>query len=330
MSAPQHTKPFNLEHAKAGAPIAMRNGIAVEILKWDREKHNPIIGISADDQQLHSWGANGAYGGANSVSMGSLVMTPLGYIDGKPVFTGDRLVRKDGSCGETTAKEMSRQWPDWTWPEPEKQYPVTGMTGGELLTYFGGNRPTDQCVVDAANAALRHAVDAGQVMPIADVAAMQGKLDKAEATLEQAGYTDNGGVLWKPPLGLSPDQRADYKQQSMELGKAERLLESLGYRSAGNGEWKPPAPLGIITLVGSYSDADLEAFKKTLNEAQARAVQPKLELIKHPIDRAARDMAIAEAVKDACYVAAMNCPAGHEGTVIRQVHLTSIIEQVKP
>jgi hypothetical protein len=34
------------------------------------------------------------------------------------------------------------------------------------------------------------------------------ELAKAKRTLELAGYTDNGGELWKPPLGKSPDQRA--------------------------------------------------------------------------------------------------------------------------
>ncbi len=37
MTAPLHTRTFNLEHARAGAPFCCANGEAVEILKWDRK-----------------------------------------------------------------------------------------------------------------------------------------------------------------------------------------------------------------------------------------------------------------------------------------------------
>lgn len=38
----------------------------------------------------------------------------------------------------------------------------------------------------------------------------------------------------------------------------------------------------------------------------------------------ARDMAIAEAVRDACYVAVINSSAGLEGTVVRQIRLQAL------
>lgn len=52
---------------------------------------------------------------------------------------------------------------------PAKVYPVTGMTGEELhdafIEFDGGTRPS---MVGAVNVAIRHAIDANEILTIAD------------------------------------------------------------------------------------------------------------------------------------------------------------------
>ncbi len=274
MSAPLHTRPFNAEHAKAGAPFCHVRGIEYEILKWDRPNIKPIVAMSKDENAyIDTFSADGLHANGHK----GFVMTPLGMIDGKPVFVGDELVDKEDGHTATarpTWKEMNVDL--WTWPAPAQVYPETQMTGSEFEKIYAQwpdseGRPD---LVAVANAALRHAIDSGQLVDkktaeaAIDVAVALGNgaveaRDRAEITLKHLGYTDCGGEVWKPPIGGPLVRKEAYDECSRDLGKAERLLESLGYRSAADGEWKAPAPIGNYTL-------------------------------------ADRDMAIAEAVRDAC------------------------------
>lgn len=45
----------------------------------------------------------------------------------------------------------------------------------------------------------------GQRLAIADLYISGRRVNSAVATLQRLGYTDNGGQLWKPPLGSRPD-----------------------------------------------------------------------------------------------------------------------------
>jgi hypothetical protein len=277
----QESRPFNLEHARAGAPFCCASGEKVEVLKWDHRDRSccNILGLiqTQEEDVLMKWDVNGAMPAYYSrAEERTLVMTPLGHIDGKPVFVGDELVdKKDGSrvTARPTWGEMNPEL--WAWPAPAKQYPVTGMKDGEMLRAW---REVDQGDVRMsslqhfANAALRHAVDNGQlVLPtivsgknayvaaemheraLSDFEKVQADLDRATRTLYRYGYTDRGGEMWIPPVGR---------------------------RSEDN--------------------------------------------------RGGRDMAIAEAVRDACYVAVMKCDNGLEGTVVRQIKLSDIIAKVQP
>lgn len=237
MSAPIQHRPFNLEHARAGAPIATRSGLGVDILKWDRKATMPIIGILNDGPStVVAWNIEGSNLMNESYH---LVMTPLGYIDGKPVFAGDHLVTPTGMqwIATPTCRGGDRSLGDCHWPAPAKVYPESTMNPEQMADEFADEQDRNapgaykRGLTRVANAVLRHAIDAGQVILKADADAVMAELSKSVA-----------------------DELAS---------------------------------------------------------------------------RAARDMAVAEAVRDATYVKVMNCHPGHEGTVVRQLDLAAIIAGVK-
>jgi hypothetical protein len=168
------TRPFNLEHAKAGAPYACLDGRKAEIIKWDLQGFGPLLGFvrcpeSGEDIAVR-WLDDGTTRGAQA-GPGDLVMTPIGYIDGRPVFVGDEIV-SERTGRKHTIRPCDHHLAGFRWPEPEKRYPVTRLTGAELGRIYDGddsatadwtNRGMD-CLTAVANAALRHAVDSGQVV----------------------------------------------------------------------------------------------------------------------------------------------------------------------
>lgn len=167
MKKPEYTKPFDLEHARAGAPYGCRDGGEVEILKWDRKHTFCIVGLDAQDASVRRWRADGSYNEGFNVF--DLVMLPLGFIDGKPVWVGDEL-----QWNVETIKAMPSHKPadliNCTWPAPAPVYPETLMTGQDLAR-VDGSRMFDTVQPSyerearlIANAALRHAIDAGQVV----------------------------------------------------------------------------------------------------------------------------------------------------------------------
>jgi hypothetical protein len=197
------TRPFNLEHAKAGAPYACRNGKSAEILKWGAKNPEfPLAGIydAGWVEQPNNWTSEGSASITREPRDADLVMTPLGYIDGKPVFMGNTIIGENGNLCEVVNPDFPR-WDKCRWPEPEKQYPVTGMTGDELVqsaaerlgvvgakveVNFGNYsmrrdlRTDDDIIVAIANAALRDAVDNEQVVPMAEVLQLARELRKNE------------------------------------------------------------------------------------------------------------------------------------------------------
>lgn len=174
---PSHTRPFNAEHARAGAPYATRGGLDATILKWDgRSKESPLIGVYGPNDASNDWGFDGfSHAVGHTKNDYDLVMTPLGMIDGKPVFVGDTI--KSTDCMPTPAAVGMNfgNGSTWRWPAPAPVYPETKMTDEELQIAFNGNRfsglfppPFDWCARFLANAALRHAIDAGQLVEPGD------------------------------------------------------------------------------------------------------------------------------------------------------------------
>lgn len=174
MNAPKDTRPFDLAAAKAGAPYACRNGMEATVFIWDRrgvEVHS-IAGVLGASDEPTSWTKSGNYSDGNE-SGWDLVMLPLGEIDGKPVFTGDEfevncLAHPDEWKRCKAEPTWAGTWNDdgkwFRWPAPAKVYPETQMTGKELWNvYFKNDGNSEGSYVAVANAALRHAIDSGQL-----------------------------------------------------------------------------------------------------------------------------------------------------------------------
>lgn len=157
MSKPEFSKPFNVEHARAGAPYGYESGEIAEIIKWDRGDSDrfPLVVLRSENQNVEVRNLQGDDGGDNC---NRLVMLPLGMIEGKPVFVDEEIVLKSGG-DPIKAMPMRRDFSRFTWPAPAKAYPVTQMTQTECEDAWAGAG-----LMSVANAALRHAVDNGYLL----------------------------------------------------------------------------------------------------------------------------------------------------------------------
>lgn len=165
------TKPFNLDHAKAGAPYACRDGREATVLKWESRREGcPLLGVFDVRDLPGLWTGDGLNSGNRDLD---LVMIPLGYIDGKPVFVDDE-VEFAGNVVKVVPGDHGFQ--SCRWPAPAKQYPVTNCTP-ELVRKYNdvvtcnkhmGWHAHIAAIEGVANAALRHAVDNGQVISTED------------------------------------------------------------------------------------------------------------------------------------------------------------------
>lgn len=270
MPIPQHTRPFNLEHAKAGAPFCGDNGQPIKVFAWDRtHPTHPIVGMETEgEQEVIAFRSNGNADHGIAFITSRLVMTPLGFIDGKPVFVGDEILYLDGVSRKAEPGDDLAPGNQWRWPAPAPVYPQTRMVEDDYASALNGwMLSTETCCV-IANAALRHAIEAKQVL-----LPFNGTLINGNHVLYgSVEAVDHFAALLKSLDPRAPT-RAAYDQQSRELGNAERLLEELNWRSNPDGGW---------SYVGC-------------------GVSPEGASMQHSNEeRAARDMAIAEAVRQAC------------------------------
>lgn len=174
MSAPAHSRPFDLDAAKAGAPYCGKEGQHVEILKWDcNHPRYPLIGIICENgfHYPESWTADGTQASDEEIErrpFRDLVMLPLGFIDGKPVFVGDEFLWPVSIELRKASPDMAGgDWSRCSWPAPPKVYPETRMKPSELYSVSGVDEFWPVGALEAvATAALRHAIDAGQVVPV--------------------------------------------------------------------------------------------------------------------------------------------------------------------
>lgn len=167
MTKPEHTRPFNIEHAQAGAPFCCVNGEEVEILKWDRKHTQQIIGLARQDQAIRTWRADGTYTDPNSKAY-PLVMTPVAYVEGKPVFYGDTVVDSAGDEFTVPPQNPGIAWTLCTWPKPEPVYPETICLPDELAIAYGNGITFLECLRAVANLAIRRAIEDGQVVRAED------------------------------------------------------------------------------------------------------------------------------------------------------------------
>jgi hypothetical protein len=159
---PEHTKPFDLEAAKAGAPYCCRDGQAATILKWDgRSADYPLIGVYTEHDDTNSWTMAGGEFNSGSASDCDLVMIPLGMCEGKPVWWGDKLLDGRGDEFTAPADNPGLDWSVCTWPKPAPQYPQTRMTNMELSSIFADSGFSTR----VADAVIARAIEDGDVVP---------------------------------------------------------------------------------------------------------------------------------------------------------------------
>lgn len=175
----EHSRPFNIEHARANAPYSTRDGRKAEVLKWDAKNSYkfPLIGYVKDtngDESSVSWMADGACVGRDMPSPLDLVMRPLGFVDGRPVFVGDEIERmKPNHCfppnpawGKWEKHKVtptdSFEWINtyhFRWPIPE---PVTNLSDEGLRSLYMANVSAWNSVEDLrafANAVIRRYIE---------------------------------------------------------------------------------------------------------------------------------------------------------------------------
>lgn len=127
-----HTRPFNFEHAKAGAPVCTRDGRKVKIYTFDSGDHTYPIHC-----QFAGYGLGENCVAARTVeghvlknnfreAPADLCMAPICYLEGKPVFVGDVVCfSRDSSIGykvkpdDTALRLAGAVWP--ITEEPKKE-----------------------------------------------------------------------------------------------------------------------------------------------------------------------------------------------------------------
>ena len=136
---------FNLEHAKAGAPVQLEDGTEACIIKFDAR--NPVLPlvvlVGAQDQPMLA--TNLGYIDALDHH---LAMAPMGYCEGKPVHVGDILVTPNGMLANIFPYDDRRDWAGYTWP---RKYPET-------------RRFFDRYDAAIANEAIKHGIDNGYLL----------------------------------------------------------------------------------------------------------------------------------------------------------------------
>lgn len=165
-----HTKPFDINQARAGAPVGCKTERnTIEIFKYTERSIFGSIRYGNEEEVVTSWDINGK----NDPCLKSdLVMLPLGYCEGKPVFAGDEMFDTDHQT-KVRAGPLERDFLFCTWPKPEPKYPETRMSGAQLLDDWMNNQAGDEeSFVFVVNSAIKRAIQDGDVFTKQQVTAV--------------------------------------------------------------------------------------------------------------------------------------------------------------
>lgn len=95
-----HTRPFNLSHAKDGAPFCTTIGNEIDIYTFiGNFSRFPLIGQHNITGEAFNWSNEGLCLQITQNSDYDLVMLPIGICEGLPVFIGDFLYPKRSDEG---------------------------------------------------------------------------------------------------------------------------------------------------------------------------------------------------------------------------------------
>lgn len=137
---PEHTKPFDLNSAKAGAPYAQRSGLLARIGIWDKKvEYYKLTGaIQRFEGNELEWDCCWSIEGKSnfeSVQETDLVMLPLGYCEGKPVFVGDELADVIGSKFTLRADSKYSRFDLYKWPRTVPVMPIFSANTVNSITW---------------------------------------------------------------------------------------------------------------------------------------------------------------------------------------------------
>lgn len=179
-------KPFNAEHQRAGAPYRCFNGFEAKILEWIGNRAIGYFRNVSSDVFPAMWDESGVEEMAVTHARAhNLLMTPLSFIDGKPVFMGDLL---QGNAGQPVGASMDMAFNEghaWRWPTAA---PVveTKMTDKDLNIAGNPNQEySGRWCVEArnvANAAIVRALADEQVITLSDhMSSLKARFDELYA-----------------------------------------------------------------------------------------------------------------------------------------------------
>jgi hypothetical protein len=111
------TRPFDMNLARRGAPYATRAGKKATILKWDCNHDLFVLaGVFGEHDEPKRWRADGGFGHSRGSFGEDLVMTPLGEVEGRPFFCGDKIVGSTGTVFNAEPRDQDGSHADWYWP----------------------------------------------------------------------------------------------------------------------------------------------------------------------------------------------------------------------
>lgn len=168
MNGELESQPINLAHVQAGAPIRTRNEDAAEFVAFVKnaiKSEQLVVMVQGRIETRFETGLH--YD--DHYSLNDVVMAPLGWVDAKPVYTGDHLVPiSDPSTDQKFYAGPKDRGPftGWRWPEPELTmvYPVTACPVDVLAMKHNSYQTFSKSLQAVANAAIKHAIDSGQVV----------------------------------------------------------------------------------------------------------------------------------------------------------------------
>lgn len=260
MSKPEFSRPFNLEHARAGAPYCCRDGHAAHILKWDRNVSDyPLLGVIRKSDDPRTWAITGSttYGNHGEEYDCDLVMQPMGFIDGKPVFVGDEFIGHANTPCVVKAG-LSSNFAGCRWPALAPVYPKTLMSDGDLVSnYYGGGPVSHEQEYQAwrriANAAICHGIDNGYLLDPCEKQAISIKASSEDIARIMSAGTGRTSIQYVPTNESAQDVKRD-------------LAIALAVRNACISRCEPIA--GRQQLMRALGDIDLSAIIASVTGAK--------------------------------------------------------------
>jgi len=187
MNIPENMREFDLALAQAKHPICTRAGREAKFIAYVPENEPLYQVVVAIDGQVFPLDSKGHYTERENTCY-DLFLAPLGYCEGKPVFTNDRLLDDQGH--EFTVSVSNPDWLHLTGCKWPSKAPVieTKLSYGELETHYYkfavDEAPEDKftwsstAARNLANKAVEHSIAGGDVIPIIAVKNLMKEMTK--------------------------------------------------------------------------------------------------------------------------------------------------------